>query len=74
MILKVDEIDRRIVIELDPSHMWLKKSDDDWKGEYMLCHRIDMSYKGKDDQEGAPIVYLSSSDAEKVRSLVGEIT
>lgn len=30
----------------------------------MLCHRIDMSYKGKEDQVGEPVLYLSDDEAE----------
>ena len=50
-----------------PNDCWLKKSDDEYKGEYMLCHRIDMSYCGKSDQEGSPVLYLSDEEAQVFR-------
>lgn len=73
MRLKIDEIGKRIQINIDPNKVFLKKSDDEFYGGYMLVGRIDMSYKDKGDQEGAPIVYLDDIEAEKVRGLVDEI-
>ena len=50
-----------------PKDYFLKKSDQEWNGEYMLVHRIDMSYAGKDDQEGTPVLYMSEKEAELFR-------
>lgn len=65
-----------VTITFRPSDYWLRKtesysdftkSDADFLGEYCLTHRIDMSYKGKDDQEGAVALFLDESDANTFR-------
>ena len=56
-----------VTITFSPQDYWLKKSNDDWCGDYMLSHRIDMSYKGKYDQEGSPCLYLSEAQAKVFR-------
>lgn len=53
-----------VTITFSPSDYWLKKSDHDWCGEYMLVNKIDMDYCGKPPQEGAPTLYLSKEGAE----------
>ena len=56
-----------VSITFAPKDYWLKKSDVDWNGTHMLVNRIDMSYAGKDDQEGMPVLYLSEKEAETFR-------
>ena len=56
-----------VTITFRPQDYFLKKSDHEWQGEYMLVSRIDMSDKGKDDQEGSPVLYLFKEDAEVFR-------
>ena len=70
MKIKIDEIGRRIVIELDPAQYCLQKCDDPFLGDYQLSHRIDMSYKGKAYQEGSPLIYLTKEEADKLSTLV----
>lgn len=55
-----------IMLTLSPKDYWLRenKNDPDWHGTYCLTHRIDMSYKGKEDQEGALVMYLSEEQAQ----------
>lgn len=65
--MKISKLPTPVSITFAPKDYWLKKSDVEWNGEYMLCHRIDMSYKGKDDQEGMPVLYLSEKEAELFR-------
>jgi hypothetical protein len=55
-----------VTVTFSPDKYWLKASDQDWAGTHMLVHRIDMSYKGKDDQEGAPVLYLMNEAAADV--------
>lgn len=79
MTIKIDEIGRRIVLELNPDEYWLKKVSEERDlayyhcGEYCLSHKIDMDYKGKPPQEGMPQIFLTEEEAEKLRGLVDEI-
>lgn len=59
-----------VTITLDPKEYWLRKTIEelqDYRGEWCLVHRIDMSYAGKEDQEGVVFMYLSESEAEVFR-------
>ena len=58
-----------VLIEFSPTDYWLRKNEKDpeWMGEYMLTHRIDMSYKGKDPQEGSVVLYLTNEQAQVFR-------
>lgn len=66
----------KVTIIFSPDRYWLRKTEDycgltkedaEWNGEYCLTHRIDMSYKGKDDQEGSIIMYLDEAQAQHFR-------
>jgi hypothetical protein len=35
--------------------------------ELVLCPRIDRSYKGKDDDVGSPVLFLSDEEAEQLK-------
>lgn len=50
-----------VTITFSPKDYWLRenKNEPEYLGEYCLTQRIDMSYKGKDDQEGGVVMYLS---------------
>lgn len=65
--MKIHKNPTSVTVEFHPDNYWLRTSDDEFKGEYMLSYRIDMSYKGKDDQEGSPALYLDKSDAQLFR-------
>jgi len=69
MKILVDEIHGRAIIEIDPNDYFLVKSRDEFAGVYALAQRIDMAYKGKDDQEGMSVIYLSKEEAEKFRRI-----
>jgi hypothetical protein len=56
-----------VTVTFAPKDYWLKKCDDEFLGDFMLVHRIDMSYKGKDDQEGSPVLYMAEKQAEMFR-------
>lgn len=55
-----------IVVTFSPKHYWLRqnKCDPEWHGEYCLTHRIDMSYAGKEDQEGPLAIFLREEQAQ----------
>jgi len=57
MKIKVDEIDNRIRIDVNPKDYFLveipEHSEEYFNGSHGLAHRIDMSYKGKPDQCGS---------------------
>lgn len=65
----------KIVVSFDfsPEHYFLVYSRDDRFGvdnnlmAWSLNPRIDMSYKGKDDQVALPIIYLSDQEAEQCK-------
>lgn len=66
--MKITRHKTPILIELSPKDYWLVKlNDDDFRGEYKLTHRIDMSYKGKPDQEGSDFMFLSDEEADQFR-------
>ena len=76
MKIKIDEINKKIQIDLNPNDYFLKKCEeesDKWCGEYALVHKLDMDYCGKPPQEGMPVIYLTKQEAEKLRVLVNEI-
>jgi hypothetical protein len=66
--MKIYSKPTKLTIEFSPEDYWIKVSDEKFNGEYMLVNRIDMSYKGKDDQEGPPALYLSDSGVQMFRN------
>ena len=73
MNIKIDEINKKIQINLDPKDYFIVKPEDDYDGNFALAHRIDMSYSGKPDQVGTKLIYLTAEEAEKLKGLVDEI-
>lgn len=67
--MQIQKQPTKITITFDPAEYWLRRNakNPDWQGEYCLTHRIDMSYKGKDDQEGSVVMYLSDEQAKEFR-------
>lgn len=67
--MKIKELSGAVRAEFSPKDYWLRKNNNhpEWLGEYCLTYRIDMSYKGKDDQEGGVRMYLSEDEAEDFR-------
>lgn len=51
------------------ANYWLRKNSckPEWHGSYVLTNRIDMSYKGKHDQEGGVVMFLNDSQAQLFR-------
>jgi hypothetical protein len=64
--MKITKQPTNITITFSPKDYWLRenKDDPDWKGEYCLTNRVDMSYAGKSDQEGVVIMYLTKEQAQ----------
>lgn len=56
-----------VTITFSPNDYWIKESDDPLKGDFMLVVQIDMSYKGKDNQEGCPVLYLNEREVDIFR-------
>jgi len=75
MQIKTDEINNRIQININPNDYFIVKLEqgDDFNGDYVLSHRIDMSYCGKPDQIGSEKIYLDEKEYEKLKGLVDEI-
>jgi hypothetical protein len=65
--MKLEKQPTVVKVTFNPSNYWLRKCDDEFLGDYMLTHRIDMSYKGKNDQEGSVCLYLSEKEAQVFR-------
>ena len=72
--MKIQRKPTNIILELSPKDYWIRKNEDepDFKGEWCLTHRIDMSYAGKPDQEGAVFMYLDNVE-EFIRAGFDEI-
>lgn len=64
--MEIKRLPTDVSITFSPKSYWLRKNskNSDWLGEYALTHRIDMSYKGKDDQEGSVVLYLDARQAD----------
>ena len=71
MEIKVDEINRKAIIELNPEEWFITKGVDEFP--FALAYRIDMSYKGKTDQWTQPIILLDEEEANKLRGLIDEV-
>lgn len=67
--MKINRQPSDITISFSPKDYWLRKNEHepDWLGEYCLTVRIDMSYKGKEDQEGCTVMYLDEKQAQQFR-------
>ena len=76
MKIKIDEINKKVQIDIKPKDYFICETDEkeaDFLGKYNLSHRIDMSYCGKPDQVGSPMIYLDEEDYKKVKGLFDEI-
>ena len=70
--MQISKQPTKVTITLDPRSYWLRKTayfkfdsfDPNLHGEYCLTHRIDMSYKGKADQEGSLFMFLNEEEAQ----------
>lgn len=69
MQIKVNEIDKKAVIEFDHSDYIICESDDKVLGDYTLNHRIYLDYKD-DVQVGMPVMYISEKEANKLESIL----
>jgi len=65
-----------IEITFSPKDYWLRRNTftPNSMGAFCLTNRIDMSYKGKPDQEGVVVLYLDDEEAQIFREAgFGEI-
>lgn len=64
--MKIQKHPTSITITLHPKEFFLcrNENDPDFNGEWALIHRIDMSHKGKADQEGGVFMYLCDGSQE----------
>jgi len=72
MKIKVDEINRKAIISIDPKDYFLVETKDD-QFPYGLAIRIDMSYSGKPDQWTIPVILFGEKEAEKLRGIIDEV-
>lgn len=63
--MKIDHTNTKVVFEFSPKDYFLVH-DQGMEGAYdwSLNTRIDRSYKGKDDDIGLPVLYLSDEEAK----------
>lgn len=74
--MKIHKQPAGVTITFSPEDYWLRENDDDpdFNGKYCLSTRIDMSYAGKPDQEGAKVIFLDEAQAQIFREAgFGEI-
>ncbi len=67
--MHINNQDTEVVFTFKPRNYFLIYANDDRFPNadmkvWTLNPRIDMSYKGKDDQVGMPVLYLSEQEAE----------
>lgn len=63
--MKIDKSQVKAIFEFTPDKYFLVYSDDRKLGkEWSLNYRIDRSEKGKDDDIGEAVIYLSEEEAE----------
>ncbi len=60
---------REVVVSFSPDNYFICKCKDAMLGDFVLQHRIDRSEKGKDDDLGMEVLYLSKNDAEQFRKV-----
>jgi len=76
--MRIDQQDVKVSFDFSPRHYFLVYDKDyrfgngfDGDGKplmtWTLNPRIDMSYKGKDDQVAIPVLYLSDKEAEQCK-------
>ena len=66
--MKIDNSNTKVIFEFTPAEYFLIYSDSRHLGqEWSLNYRIDRSEKGKDDDIGDAIIYLSDEEAEQCK-------
>ena len=73
-MIKIDEINRKIRIELNADEWFIGRVDDKkYVWGYALMAQIDRSYKGKDPDVGCPKILLTEDEYKKLRGVVVEV-
>ena len=66
--ITIDNSNTKVIFEFTPAEYFLFYSDSRHLGqEWSLNYRIDRSEKGKDDDIGDAIIYLSDEEAEQCK-------
>ena len=74
MKLKIDEINRRFVFELNSDEWYIGKVDDQkYVLGYALMPKIDRSFKGKDPDVGCPRILLDDDQYNRLKLLIDEV-
>ena len=63
--MKLDFQDMSVQFDFSPKDYFLTKEKDGWA--WALSYRIDMSYKGKDDQVGSVRLFLTDQEYETLK-------
>jgi len=72
MEIKIDEINRRIQININPKDWYIVEVDEKaYVWEKALAPKIDRSYK--DPDIGYPKILLNQQEYEKIKGLVDEV-
>lgn len=71
--MKIDNTNTRVVFEATPAEYFLVYNQSGVEYPWSLSHRIDMSYKGKDDQVGGVKFYLADEEAEACKKAGFEV-
>ena len=65
--MRIDKSDIKAIFEFTPDKYFLVHNLCDAECEWSLNPRIDRSEKGKDDDCGVPVIFLTDEEAEKVK-------
>lgn len=72
MEIRVDEMNRRAIIELEYKDYFLIKTENE-EFPYGLAYRIDMSYKGKPDQWSQEVILFGEEEYKKLKGVFDEV-
>lgn len=74
MKIKIDEINKKVQIELNADDWFIGKVDENvYLWEYALMPQIDRSNKGKSPDVGCPKILLDKEEYEKMKGLISEV-
>ena len=65
--MRIDKSDRKAIFEFTADEYFLVHKLNYIEYEWSLNPRIDRSEKGKDDDCGVPVIFLTDEEAEKVK-------
>ena len=65
--MRIDKSDRKAIFEFTADEYFLVHNLRDAECEWSLNSRIDRSEKGKDDDCGMPVIFLTDEEAEEIK-------